>query len=43
MQVDVVYPRMYVNPNPVISISDDAICEGATANIIGPSGFAIYN
>ena len=31
-----------VNPNPVISISDDAICEGATANIIGPSGFAIY-
>lgn len=32
-----------VNPTPVISINDDAICVGASANIIGPSGFAIYN
>ncbi len=32
-----------VNPSPVINVADNAICVGATANIVGPSGFTTYN
>ena len=32
-----------VNPLPSINLTDDAICIGENANIVGPSGFANYS